>query len=62
MRFNIRDRRKKMGISQMELIKRSGISKATISAIENGADIDVKVSTLRSLASALECSISSLFD
>ena len=48
-------------MSQIELSERSGVCRATLSLLENGADIDVKVSTLDAVAKALKCSPASLF-
>jgi transcriptional regulator with XRE-family HTH domain len=47
-------------ISQVELAERSGLSRATISKIENGSG-DVNVGSLELLANALGCSIADLF-
>lgn len=60
--YHVKERREKLGMSQTELIEKTGLSKATISLIENGGDVDIKVSTLRSLAAALKCSVASLFE
>ena len=61
-KYKIRERREKLGMTQSELVKKSGICRATISMLENGYDVDLKVSTLISLASALRCSVNSLFE
>lgn len=60
-KYKIKERREKLKMSQIELSKRSGICRATLSLLENGADIDVKVSTLDAIAKALKCSPASLF-
>ena len=60
-KYKIKERREKLGITQAELIRRSGLSKALISPLENGAEMDLKISTLKKLAEALECSPKSLF-
>jgi transcriptional regulator with XRE-family HTH domain len=63
MRYKGKERREKLGMSQIELIQKSGVSKATISALENGDCIpDIKISTLQKLANALKCSITSLVE
>ena len=49
----IRDRRKAMNMSQEDLAKKSNISRARLSAIENGKCRDILVSTLTTIASAL---------
>lgn len=59
--YKIKERREKLKMSQKELSMRSGICRATLSLLENGADIDVKVSTIDALAKALKCSPASLF-
>lgn len=62
MKYKVKERREKLGMSQVELIEKSGISKATISLIENDGDLDIKVSTLKALAEALKCSVASLIE
>lgn len=57
----IRERRKALKMTQDELSKKAGVSRATISAIENGDEVDIKVSTLKALADALKCKAHSLF-
>ena len=42
------------GITQEELARKSGVSRATISALENGQKVNVMWNTLVSLARALE--------
>ena len=53
----IRDRRKSMGISQEDLAKKSNLSRARISAIENGRCRDILVSTLTTIATALDTTV-----
>ena len=53
----IRDRRKSMKMSQEELAKKSNISRARLSAIENGKCRDILVSTLTNIASALDTTV-----
>lgn len=62
VKYKIKERREKLGMTQTELVKKSGICRATISMLENGYEIDLKVSTLISLASALKCSVNTLFE
>ena len=57
----IRERRIALKMTQDELHHKSGISRATISALENGDVANVKVSTLKALAVALKCKPHSLF-
>ena len=49
----IRDRRKKLKMSQDTLARKSNISRARISAIENGRCKNILVGTLTAIASAL---------
>ena len=53
----IRDCRKSKKMSQEELAKRSNLSRARISAIENGKCRDILVSTLVTIASALDTNV-----
>jgi len=62
VKYRIKERRQQLKMTQAELVKKSGISRATISLLENGYDVDIKVSTLHSLAGALRCSVNKLFE
>ena len=53
----IRDCRKSKKMSQEELAKRSNLRRARISAIENGKCRDILVSTLVTIASALDTTV-----
>ena len=57
MGAKIRDRRKAMGMCQEELAKKSNLSRARISAIENGKCRDILVSTLTTIATALDTTV-----
>lgn len=61
MGYRVREIREQKKMSQEELEQKSGISRQTISAIENDRAGDVKVGTLRALANALETTIDNLF-
>ena len=61
-KYKIKERREKLGLSQKELIDKSGVSKATISLLENDGEVNVKISTLISIANVLKCSPASLFE
>lgn len=61
LKYNIKEIRKKKGISQWKLAEMSGIARATISKLENGKEIDVRISTLIALSRALNCAPSKLF-
>lgn len=57
----LREKRLDVGLSQEELSEKSGVSRATISSIENNNCVDVKSSTLIALADALNCRVSDIF-
>lgn len=61
LKYNVKEIRKKKGISQWKLSEMSGIARATISQLENGKEIDVRISTLIALSRALNCAPSKLF-
>lgn len=62
MIYKVKERREQLKMSQAELIKKTGLSRALISMIENGADVDIKISTLDAIAKALRCSPASLYE
>lgn len=49
-------RREKLGLSQLELARRSGVGQATVSRFENGLG-GVTLGTLARLAAALDCEV-----
>lgn len=57
----LRESREKRGMTQEELAKKSGISRATISALENSKALCVKTDTLTKLADAVGEKVSTLF-
>ena len=57
----IRERRIELKMTQEELCAKTGLSRATISALENNEGADMKISTLKALAEALDCEPHSLF-
>ena len=63
MGYHVKEIREQRGMTQEELELRSGISRQTISAIENDRVKveDVKVGTLLAIASALETTIDKIF-
>ena len=61
MTYKVKEKREEIGMSQAELIEKTEISRATISLIENGGDVDIKISTLDAIAKALNCSPASLY-
>lgn len=61
MELRLKEIRENKGMTQAELENKSGISRQTISAIENGRLSDVKSGTLVALAEALETTIDAIF-
>ena len=61
MGYKVKEVREEKRMTQEELSKKSGVSRPTIVAIENGDAKDVKVSTLLKLANALDTTVSAIF-
>ncbi|WP_405379726.1 helix-turn-helix domain-containing protein [Phascolarctobacterium sp.] len=57
MIYKLKEIRQKQGLTQLELANKANIARATIIKIENGDEVEVKVSTLQALAEALGCSV-----
>lgn len=55
----MRKRRRELGLSQMDLVKRSGVPQSTISAVESGIRIPTE-ETMTMIANGLDCSVGSL--
>jgi len=61
MAMRIKEIREAKGMTQEELENKSGISRQTISAIENGKTNNVKSGTLIALAEALGTTLDAIF-
>jgi len=61
MGFRLKEVREEKGMSQEELEKASGISRQTISSIENGKTTSVMSGTLVALARALGTTVDKIF-
>ena len=61
MRYRLKEIREEKGITQEKLEEMSGVSRQTISAIENNDDYQAKVGTLLALAKAMETTVDNLF-
>ena len=61
MGYKLKEVREKKGITQEELERKSGVSRQTISAIENDKAGDIKIGTLKALANALDVTVDSIF-
>lgn len=61
MEYRIKECREKIGISQAELSKKSGVSRAIISGLESGSINTTTTDTLCRIASALGRKVSEIF-
>lgn len=61
MKSKLRSAREKKGMTQEELSEKSGVSRTTISCLENGKATCVRTDTLRKLSDAVGVKVSSLF-
>lgn len=61
MGYKIKEFRENLNMTQEELAEKSGISRATISMLENNAAKETLTSTLIALANALGTTVSDLF-
>ncbi len=61
MSYKILEMRKKLGMTQEELSKVSGISRQTLSDLENVEATNTTTQTLIKIASALNCKVSDIF-
>ncbi len=61
MGYKIKEVRETQGITQEELAKKSGVSRGTIAALENGNAEHTTTKTLSKIAQALGVPISKIF-
>ncbi len=61
MGTRIRERREELQMTQEELATKSGVSRQTISALENDKYDDVLVGTLAAIATALGTTVDKIF-
>ena len=61
MGYKLKERREELKLSQEELSSKSGVSRQTISSLENNSERNVSTRTLARLADALETTIGALF-
>ena len=61
MNNTLESSRKQRGYTQEALSQLSGVSRATIVAIENNKEVVVLTSTLEALAAALDCEVRDIF-
>ena len=61
MGYKIQELREAMKMTQEELAEKSGVSRGTISALENGIDRTTTSKTLVKLAQALDTTVERIF-
>lgn len=61
MGINIKERREELKLTQEELAKIAGVSRQTISALENDKYDNVLVGTLAAIATALDTTVDKIF-
>lgn len=61
MKNLLKDKREEKGMSQNDLSEKSGVSRQTISAIENQSLDNIESKTMVKLALALECDVGDIF-
>lgn len=61
MGYKIKEMREEIGMTQEELAVKSGVSRGTISALENGIDRTTTSKTLIKIARALGTSVDRIF-
>ena len=61
MGYCLKEVREEKGMTQEELAEKSGVSRGTISAIENGTSRATTTKTLVALARALDTTVESIF-
>ena len=61
LKCNMKKRRQELKITQEELAEKSGVSRGTISLMENGLVVNSKFETISKLAKALDSKIEDIF-
>lgn len=61
MQYKIKECRIKSGLTQEQLSEKSGVSRTTISALENGDEFNVSIKILKKIAECLEVKLNELF-
>lgn len=61
MQNSVKEKREELGLTQEELSIKSGVSRPTISMIENNALENIESKTMLRLAKALDCDIGDIF-
>ena len=61
MKNRLKERRAECGLSQVELAAKAGISRATISKIENNEEVNLTTQTIAKLSEVLGANPSDIF-
>lgn len=61
MNYRVKELREKLGMTQEELAQKSGVSRATISALEKGTEKATSTKTLNKIAEALGTTVDAIF-
>ena len=61
MGYKIKEMREAQGMTQEELSDKSGVSRVTISGLENGTERNTTSKTLVKIARALDCTVDQIF-
>lgn len=61
MKNRLKERRAECGLSQVELATKAGISRATISKIENNEEVNVNTQTIAKISEVLGAKPSDIF-
>lgn len=61
MKNNIKEYREKLNMTQIELAKKSEISRYLISQLENGEDVNITKKTMVQIATALNANVIEIF-
>lgn len=61
MKNRLKEVRESKGMTQEELSRKSGVARTVISYLETEKDMDVKLSTLTSIAKSVDDSVSNIF-
>lgn len=59
--YKIKQFRERRNMTQEELARKSGVSRAIISKLENEEEVVTKTSTLMKIADALNCKVGDIF-
>ena len=57
----LKEKRKEVGLSQVQLSLKTGLTKGYISDLETGRRVNPSLETMKKIAEALKCNISDIF-